>query len=94
MEALVAMATPPTDEEFRTFLQSVKDDVGVADFVQVVGTDLLGAKIIADFGTPPNPLQLAKLTRTTHTMDRLACLDTRCVFSIPNCLSIRLTILQ
>ena len=65
MDALAAMATPPTDEEFRTFLQSIKDDVGIEDFVQVVGTDLLGAKIIsaADFGAPPNPLQLAKLTR-------------------------------
>ena len=48
-----------------TNFQKIKEDVQVTDFIQVVGTDLLGAKVIsaADFSTPPNPLQLAKLTR-------------------------------
>ena len=56
---------PPTADEFREFLQKIKEDVQVTDFIQVVGTDLLGAKVIsaADFSTPPNSLQLAKLTR-------------------------------
>ena len=56
---------PPAVDEFRDFLQKIKEQVQVTDFIQVVGTDLLGAKVIsaADFSTPPNSLQLAKLTR-------------------------------
>ena len=56
---------PPAADEFRDFLQKIKEQVQVTDFIQVVGTDLLGAKVIsaADFSTPPNSLQLAKLTR-------------------------------
>ena len=42
---------PPAVDEFRDFLQRIKEDVQVTDFIQVVGTDLLGAKVIsaADF---------------------------------------------
>ena len=65
MDVLMAAAVPPTDEDFRDWLAAVKNDVGIDDFVEVVGTDLLASKVLsaADFGTPPNSLQLAKLTR-------------------------------
>ena len=65
MDAMMAAVVPPTDDEFRAFLTQVHDDVEIEDFVQIVGNDLLGAKVLspADFGTPPNPLQVAKLTR-------------------------------
>ena len=44
---------PPAVDEFRDFLQKIKAQVQVTDFIQVVGTDLLGAKVIsaADFST-------------------------------------------
>lgn len=50
-----------TRDEFRDFLQKIKDDVQIADFIQVVGADLLGAKVTSAAGssTPPNSLQLA-----------------------------------
>ena len=35
---------PPTADEFREFLQKIKEDVQVTDFIQVVGTDLLEAR--------------------------------------------------
>ncbi len=75
----MAAAVPPTDEEFRDWLGAVKRDVGVDDFVEVVGTDLLASKVLsaADFGTPPNSLQLAKLTRRMRSSGiRIADIET------------------
>ena len=36
---------PHAVDEFRDFLQKIKEQVQVTDFIQVVGTDLLGAKV-------------------------------------------------
>jgi hypothetical protein len=52
MDVMMAAVVPPTDDEFRAFLTQVHDDVEIEDFVQIVGNDLLGAKVLspADFG--------------------------------------------
>ena len=62
MDALAAQAA---EQAIRDFLIGIKSDVGIADFVEVVGADLLASRVLnaAEFGSPPNSLQVAKLTR-------------------------------
>ena len=62
---LDALAAQAAEQAIRDFLIGIKSDVGIADFVEVVGADLLASRVLnaAEFGSPPNSLQVAKLTR-------------------------------
>ena len=62
LDALAALAA---ETEFRDWLAGIKNDVGIDEIVAVVGSDLLSSRVLnaAEFGSPPNSLQVAKLTR-------------------------------
>ena len=57
-EDLDALAAQAEEQKIRDFLTGIKSVVGIDNFVEVVGADLLASRVLnaAEFGSPPNAL--------------------------------------